>query len=302
MVFVCFFMILLSNALLSFENFDTECQNSRGLKPTKEFVLFTMPKTGTHLMLPLLERMTGKIGTGAHELFPICLVTDRALFNSFISDPLAVPFYWYMIPVKRVEFSEGLNHLKAENKFFFEHTPYSRAMEGILEKRSCTVFFIVRDPRDYVVSMVNFLKKQRIFWFDFDWFNSLNINQQIHYVMTGTDWYNSTSTILHSFIKWKDSPICCAVRFEALLGPIGGQCSQTDQINELRKIRDALNKKITDFELLHMFNEVYGTGWSFHTGKTGSWRKYFNAEHKALFKQLLGKELIQLGYEKDDNW
>ena len=30
--------------------------------------------------------------------------------------------------------------------------------------------------------------------------------------------------------------------------------------------------------------------------------KDFNEKHKNLFKQEMGKELIQLGYEKDLNW
>lgn len=301
--FICLCLVSSLGNLISVEiDPDNSAALSKVLKQQKEFVLFTMPKTGTHLMVPLLERITGRIPCGANELFPINLVTDQALFISFISDPLAVPFYWFMAPVRKVEFSDGLNQLKVTRRFFYEHTPYSRAMEGLLEKRSCTVFFILRDPRDYVISMVNFLRKVRIFWFNVDWFNTLTIDQQIHYVITGTDWYNSASAILNSFIKWKDSPICCTLRFEALLGPQGGHCSQTEQINELRKIRDVLNKKITDFELLQIVNEVYGTGWSFHKGKVGAWKEYFNEEHKALFKKLLGKELIQLGYEKDDNW
>ena len=41
---------------------------------------------------------------------------------------------------------------------------------------------------------------------------------------------------------------------------------------------------------------------TFRSGKTGEWKKYFNDEHKNLFKDVAGDLLVQLGYEKDDNW
>ncbi len=41
---------------------------------------------------------------------------------------------------------------------------------------------------------------------------------------------------------------------------------------------------------------------TFRSGKTGEWKKYFNDEHKRVFKEIAGDLLIQLGYEKDHNW
>lgn len=37
-------------------------------------------------------------------------------------------------------------------------------------------------------------------------------------------------------------------------------------------------------------------------GRTGEWKKYFKDEHKQLFKDVTGDLLVQLGYEKDNNW
>lgn len=41
---------------------------------------------------------------------------------------------------------------------------------------------------------------------------------------------------------------------------------------------------------------------TFRSGKTGEWKKHFQAEHKALFKEVAGDLLIQLGYEKNGGW
>ncbi len=37
-------------------------------------------------------------------------------------------------------------------------------------------------------------------------------------------------------------------------------------------------------------------------GKNGDWRNYFTEKHKEAFKEIAGRELIELGYEEDTEW
>jgi hypothetical protein len=41
---------------------------------------------------------------------------------------------------------------------------------------------------------------------------------------------------------------------------------------------------------------------TFRAGKTGGWKEHFTPEHKALFKEVAGDLLVQLGYEQDNDW
>jgi hypothetical protein len=41
---------------------------------------------------------------------------------------------------------------------------------------------------------------------------------------------------------------------------------------------------------------------TFRSGKTGGWDEHFTEEHKKLFKEVAGDLLVQLGYEKNNNW
>jgi len=41
---------------------------------------------------------------------------------------------------------------------------------------------------------------------------------------------------------------------------------------------------------------------TFRSGKTGVWREHFTDEHKALFKDVAGDLLVQLGYEQNNDW
>ena len=47
---------------------------------------------------------------------------------------------------------------------------------------------------------------------------------------------------------------------------------------------------------------IVGSSLTFREGKSGSWKKFFDEEIKALCKEVLGDELIDLGYELDLNW
>jgi hypothetical protein len=41
---------------------------------------------------------------------------------------------------------------------------------------------------------------------------------------------------------------------------------------------------------------------TFRSGKTGGWKNHFTDAHKKLFKDVAGDLLVQLGYEKDNDW
>jgi hypothetical protein len=41
---------------------------------------------------------------------------------------------------------------------------------------------------------------------------------------------------------------------------------------------------------------------TFRSGTAGGWRERFTPEHKRLFLDVAGDLLVQLGYERNDNW
>jgi hypothetical protein len=90
------------------------------------FVLFTEPKTGTHLLIPILSELTQK------------------------------SVYWGK------EFEDPLKHLdkvwennSRRKSFLHLHAGHSAEIENYLTTRSFINFFIKRDPRDQIVSLLN---------------------------------------------------------------------------------------------------------------------------------------------------
>lgn len=275
---------------------------------SKEIVLFTMPKTGTHLLRPLLEHLTQKQSTSywSKEIdFPKKYFYDKNMTDLLLMLPNVVQAYWLHQPIPKNTFVHILDSLLYDDEFFVTHAAYSEEMEKIIAERRGVIFFLVRDPRDWVISVIKHPPASGLDIYggmSNPIFASLDLHEKIDYIIDGTPDYYSVSETYARFLPWMNSPNCCPIRFEALLGPRGGVKSAEEQLVELRKISRALKIDIPDEDLLKAFDESFGTGIVFSKGKAGSWKEFFTEDQKVRSKELFGDLLIKLGYENDYNW
>jgi hypothetical protein len=100
-----------------------------------------------------------------------------------------------------------------------------------------------------------------------------------------------------------ENPEVYTTSFEKLVGVKGGG-NRDIQISELKQIAEFINFDISQSSIEEISDNLFGHEglYTFRTGQIGSWKLYFSEEHISSFKQYFGKELIQLGYEKDFNW
>lgn len=300
--YVSLFLLLLTVSWLAITGYKPQNRN-------QEIVLFTMPKTGTHLLRPLLEHLTNKhsVSIWSNEIdCPKSYLYDKNVTNLFLQIPHVVQAYWLHQPIPSSCFVSVLDDVQNTDDFLVTHAPYSEEMERVLHDRNSVAFFLYRDPRDWIISVINHPPLSGVDIYggpvgDKE-FVSLDMNQKIQYVIEGTPRYYSAAEIYDKFLPWTKSPVCCALRFEALLGPRGGSFTEKEQLVELRKIANALHLTVSDEQLLEAFEASYGKGVMFSKGKAGKWKEHFTDEHKELFKDMLGDALIELGYEKDYNW
>ena len=253
-------------------------------------------------MTPFLELLTGRTHVGENLYDDLTPLSDYNHYIASLSPPNLVQVHWWLSPVPTSRFCNSLDKIRTNGQFLLSHAPFSFEMEQLLKARRCIVFHVMRDPRDYAVSLLNHLRKSKNILFPDPKFWTEDIDTQLYNVIIGTDWYNSTYTVVNAFNGWLGSSIATVLQFEKLIGPLGGVYSEEEQLKELRKIPMALKMQVSDDQLLQLFTAVYGKGKTFHKGVVGSWKTYFNEEHKRVFKEQLGDLLISLGYEKDYNW
>jgi len=259
-----------------------------------EFVLFTQPKTGTHLLIPILTELTKKKVYWAPEYTKNAEPLTES-FSKALQNPEYLPFAMDRVPWSRQTMDLVWETNKKKCTFLHLHAPYSPAMENYLAEKKCINFFIKRDPRDQIVSLLNHYKY--IHYNDKEVERIPTDDERLFYMIK----VNSRSHTIH-YMNWLSSPICCILDFEKLMGAHGGAWTHADAMKEMRKIAEALQLDLSDRELEKVYKMHFGKGWSFFKGKVGVWKEYFNDMHKALIKQEIGDLLIQLGYEKDLDW
>ncbi|WP_155057929.1 sulfotransferase family protein [Streptomyces blattellae] len=162
-----------------------------------------------------------------------------------------------------------------------------------------------RDPRDVLLSMVNFLVEKdagRLGKFPAhvvygDILKSVqDPRDRIGIALTdpgfpGGDSFERALWLLRH-------PRVCKVSFEALVGPEGGG-SATARTGEIKKITDFLglsdDMDSTGREALahRIFNR---DSYTFRSGRTGAWREHFTPEHHTLFERRYGHVRRQYGY------
>ena len=91
------------------------------------------------------------------------------------------------------------------------------------------------------------------------------------------------------------------IRFENLVGEKGGG-SRKLQEEEIYRIANALSIQLDEEHLNKVREEMWGETWTFRKGQIGDWKKWFNKEHKEVFKEKMGDLLISLGYETNNDW
>jgi hypothetical protein len=166
-------------------------------------------------------------------------------------------------------------------------------------------FFIYRDPRDLLVSQVYFATEMHAEHGMHAHYQSLpDFGARLAVAITGIDRDGAKMVGVKEryagVFRWLEQQHVLCLRFEDLI-------DRRDAT--LNAMLDEVEQ--TGFKLptpreraLAVLVEAIQPGRS-HTlrsGRTGGWREHFTAEHKTLFKDVAGDLLVQLGYEKNNDW
>lgn len=165
------------------------------------------------------------------------------------------------------------------------------------------IIFLYRDPRDAILSMVNFLSgrtKQGYGRFsDFTVFNSIltakqDLRAQLRYALTddsfpGVHDYQRMRWLLHH-------PRVCKVAFEDLIGERGGGSFERQEAC-VRRVLDHLGADVDPGTLAkELYNE---SSFTFFRGRSGTWRDIFDPECLALANRRFASVLEDYGYQVD---
>lgn len=165
-------------------------------------------------------------------------------------------------------------------------------------------YFILRDPRDVVVSHVFYVTDMEVRHVHHEYYLSLpDFDSRLNASILGRPdagvEFPNIADRFAPYLDWLNQPEVLTIHFEDLID---------DRTATLTCIMDHLLARV---ELQTPRNLILdslessinpGRSPTFRSGKTGEWRKYFTDEHKRIFKNVAVNLLVKLGYEKDDDW
>ncbi|TDC81657.1 hypothetical protein E1193_14175 [Micromonospora sp. KC606] len=162
------------------------------------------------------------------------------------------------------------------------------------------IIFNYRDPRDTLLSMVNFLDGKTAGGYgsysEFQAFSRIlgtkeTIEDKLTYAMSDPSFPGNGDFERSQWLL--DHPGVCKVSFEELVGPRGGGTVEAQQA-ALQRILSFLGVDAPSDQLSQrLFRR---DSFSFYKGQIGSWRKAFTQDHTTMFMHQWGTTLRKYGY------
>jgi len=244
------------------------------------------PKSGSHLLLQILNGFCQIMPYRYVEAEPIRTITrdgHRRSGSELLADirklPASVMGWGYLEPTPEII--------------------------SILCRPGRVNYFIYRDPRDLLVSHVYFATEMDAEHGMHEYYMSLpDYSTRLKAAITGVT-HGSLKMVsvrerYAAVFKWLEQDHILCIRFENLIN--NRDTALGEMLNEVEKTGYKI--PVSREEALSRLNQAIQPERShtFRSGKTGSWRKHFNDEHKKLFKEVAGDLLVQLGYEASNDW
>jgi sulfotransferase 6B1 len=261
----------------------------------------SMPKSGTHLLAKALMGLSGIEHSGAH--------LERKMVAKFVDEGVDYPVEGredLHIPNDLVWIERLLKTIKP-GQFITSHMFYNVPMHQLLKKLDFKILMLLRDPRDVVLSWVDFIAKEQTHLL-FPFFSDKDFNfrliagiKGVGSDVTGTRRQPPIAELITKHLKWHTDGDGFLVRFEDLIGEKGGGSREIQQ-RLIKDIADFLEVRSDDHLIVSICDELFGGTYTFNKGQIGRWRNMLSDETKSLFKSEAGGLLIQMGYEPDLNW
>ncbi len=255
-----------------------------------DFVVLTIPKSGTHMMLKLLPMLTEKRLLRLEQQSVIKGIRGSTHF------------------VGKTDVSERLlQELCEDESYIVAHFQLGTVLREFTQRYPrYKKVIVVRDLRDVVVSYAHWLMYHPLP-------KSLkapkSLDKKLMWIIQGgrtSEYASSISNIYRhgvEALRWMQDSDVYVVRFEDLCGEKGGG-SEERQREVIQGLADHLDISMTDEKLEAIIGSLWGETentlakkkGSFRKGKIGSWKGAFTSMHIGAFKRRYGELQKKLGY------
>jgi len=253
-------------------------------------VLFanSFPKSGTHLLTQVLQGFP-QIGPAVDSGLPAVVTFEG---DSGRERPAA-------------EILADLQRL-LPGDLSYGHLHSLPQVVELLCQPGYAAYFILRDPRDVVVSHVHYVTEIEPNHIHHRYYAEVlqNFDQRLRTSILGLPDENIPFPDIYQrfapYLGWLEHPEVLCLRFEDFV---------TSRQETLRLVFDHAVQRgfpaaLQRTEAIKILADNIDPQRSptFRSGKIGGWQAQFSPENKTLFKEIAGDLLVRLGYEQDNEW
>jgi hypothetical protein len=245
-----------------------------------------MPKSGSHLIIQVLQGLT-RIGPFVNPGFP---PVNRSGTNAKLSMEAI------LVKLKRMRPGDiAYGYLAARQPYI-----------DVLAQPNRATVFVFRDPRDVIISHVFYATEMHPGHGMHRYYTEVleNMEQRIDAAIQGVQEpdseLSSVRTKFQAYLGWLEQPDVLCLRFEELI---------LEREAALGRILDYLQERgftpeVERERAIELLKDAIAPRKSgtFRKGQPGNWQEHFTQANKAHFKAIAGDLLIQLGYERDNDW
>jgi hypothetical protein len=184
-----------------------------------------------------------------------------------------------------------------DNQFYHQHTVFEGELARIVDRTGVRSLFVYRDPRDALVSALNYARTQALPNHVAEMIEGYSPEDALLFLIEGDDRFVPFTDYFQSFHGWRDNPGTLCLRFEDMIGPKGGGSlkRQKTAFAALAAHLDWAGPQETlDRATDAAFNPRAGT---FFRGQTGTWREYFTPRVERAFLRRHETLLRDWGYD-----
>lgn len=264
-----------------------------------KLIVNSLPKSGTHLLVKMVTNLGFQFsGTnfststlyGRNEWPKFLLrgvIAGQAGVNVGLDIPAVARRSWVVAALAKL----------GEKQFCGGHLPYSDCMSALLQQAGIKPLHILRDPRDVLVSWAHYVPKTT--WhYGQPGLEGLNLEQCIRKILygyqSGDFWIESYSQILKRSMGWSKSHNVLVIRFEDLVGSLGGGDDLAQKI-AIEKI--AMFSGCDGVDSSKLAETLFGGTKVFRKGQIGSWREELSSELADEINKVLTLDISEMGYQ-----
>ena len=256
--------------------------------------VFSIPKSGTHM----LNRLTELLGRrrSAAALWSLTQIEPE----DFVAGDLPVPGLRGFRPpppsgqVRRFLAAVG------DDEYTVGHPAHTAILAGLLRERGFRILFLLRDPRDLACSLADWLvdpiapdAARREHFAGSTFADRLSLVLEGGALEPGAR-IDPIARHFGNYLGWRDEPATLTLRYEDLVGPLGGGARDA-QHHALAAICRHLQIELRAGAAARILEQLYGGTRTFRHGRIGRWREAFEARHHAAIAAA-EPMLVRLGY------